>query len=119
MRRSSAVALLTLFVLGPLVAQAEAAEALALSMAELVHRNVIEPTAPPAEGEDLPPASIQGRLHPAVEAPQVVPGPFCLLDSLPVASCRQDRRAARRPGEAAWLLFPRNARQAYLQVFQF
>jgi hypothetical protein len=119
MRRAAVVSFLVLYVLGPFVVQAEASEALALSLAELVHRNVIEPTESPTGGDDLNATLVQAAPHLGIDSLHAVP----ILPHTPGPPPAQSRPPSpannRRPGEAAWPPAPRNARQACLQVFRF
>jgi hypothetical protein len=118
-RRSAVVGFLVLFWLGPLLAEAEAAEALALSIAEIAHPSVIEPTDPPAGADDLTAISLQADRRPvrAATHPDALPFPHPVQPLSPwnAPTCA----AVHRPIEAPWPLVPGNARQASLQVFRF
>src|ERR1035437_2219402 len=102
MRRTAAAGFLLLFGLGPLVAQAEAAEALARSLGELVHREVIEMPERPVGVDGLAFAT-SGAEQPT--GPQALLDAFTLPDlgfltprpSVPVVPA-----TLRLPGEAQW-----------------
>jgi hypothetical protein len=108
-----------LFWLGPLLAQAEAAEALALSIAEIAHPSVIEPTDSPTGADDLTATSLEAEQRSVPEAahPDSLPFPHPVQPLSPwhTPACA----AVHRPNETPWPLVPGNARQASLQVFRF
>lgn len=115
MRRAAVAVLLFLFGSGPLVAQAEAAESLALSIAELAHPSMIEPTDPPAGADDLTATSfLAGRLSvPGASQTDPLPPPH------PASLWNAPKCAApHRPVDASWSMIPGSAHQACLQVFR-
>jgi hypothetical protein len=119
MRRPLALLCLMAALVAPLLCQAEAADELARSLAELVVPSVLEPS-----GTDgctgLCQATMKAEVHPGVgldTSPEVPPGAILAAIVPPAPSRRPD--GPRAPGSAAWPsdLAPR--RQARLQVFLF
>src|SRR5262249_6763283 len=119
MRRAFTAVVLAVCVTAPLRAQADAAEALARSVAEIVRRDVIEPAEPPVEGDGAMAASLQPQPHPGPNTAHPVVSPLDLPAPDPSPPRPAVRAQARRPGEAHWPVSPPRLRQACLQVFLF
>jgi hypothetical protein len=115
MRRAAVVVLLFLFGSGPLVAQAEAAESLALSIAELAHPSVIEPTDSPAGPADLSVTSYRAERLPVPVASKVgsLPPPHPVFP-WNAPACAAERRMI----DVFCPVVPGNSCQASLQVFR-
>jgi hypothetical protein len=119
MRRPVAIGFLLLFGLGPLMAQADAAEALARSLGELVHREVIEMPERPVGVDGLAFAASGAEQPPG---PQAFLGLFTLSDVgalTPRPAAPVEPATLRLPGEAHWPPTSPQVRQACLQVFRF
>ena len=71
LRRAAAVAWLLVLLAGPLHAQAEAAEALGRSIAEITCPDVIEPTEPSVGGAALSASSLPADPHPGPIPPSL------------------------------------------------
>jgi hypothetical protein len=119
MRRSLALLCLVAALAAPLLCQADAADELARSLAELVVPGVIEPTG--ADGcAGLCQASMKAEAHPGVgldTSPEAPPGAILAAIVPPAPSRRPD--GPRAPGSAAWPSDHAPRRQARLQVFLF
>jgi hypothetical protein len=114
MRRLLALWCLTATLLAPLLATAEAAEALADSLAELVNPHVIEPGGDPDDGTTPPTIKAERPIHDADTAPAP-----CGALALPLAPSPGRVSPLARPGDSPRPPDPPGRRQALLSVFLF
>ncbi len=118
MRRALTGGILTLLLLGPFAAQAEAAEAFARSLAELIHPQVIEPD-DLSGGEARGPTDVSLRVepHPGPHAPDLHPLRREWLGPLVTPPGPTFRAFDRRRDDPPWPSHLRSRRLASLQVF--